>query len=228
MVWQYVVVAAVAYAAGSIPSGWLAGKLTRGIDVRDYGSGATGGTNVLRTLGLRLALLVLFADVLKAYVTVLSIWYIFEPYEGANTAHNLQAVAGVAVIVGHDWPVYIGFRGGRGVAATYGSFAAMLFFPLTVPGLLAVAVAIVLAFRYMSLMSVTTVPMGAATFLGLALAGIVPYAFAIFGGIASALVLFQHRGNIQRLLAGTEPKIGEGGERRVRRPLQRLWPFHKM
>ena len=228
MVWQYVVVAVVAYLMGAIPTGWLLGKLARGIDVRDYGSGATGGTNVLRTLGLRAALFVLVADVLKAYVTVLSIWYIFEPYEGANTAHNLQAVAGVFAIVGHNWPVYIGFRGGRGVAATYGSFAAMLFFPLTVPGLLAAGVAIVLAFRYMSLMSVTTVPMGGATFLGMAVAGVVPYAFAIFGGIASALVLFQHRGNIQRLLAGTEPKIGRGGKRRVQRSPQRLRPFHKI
>jgi glycerol-3-phosphate acyltransferase PlsY len=222
MIWQYVVVAVVGYLMGGIPSGWLAGKFTRGIDIRDYGSGATGTANVLRTLGLRPALLVLVADILKVYVTVLVTWYIFEPYEGANTAHNLQAVAGVAAIVGHDWPVYLGFRGGKGVAATYGAFAAMLFFPLSVPGLLAAAVAIVLTFRYMSLMSVTTVLMGGAAFLGLALTGIVPYAFAIFGGIASALVLLQHRENIQRLLAGTEPKIGEGGQRRLQRPPQRV------
>jgi glycerol-3-phosphate acyltransferase PlsY len=222
MVWQYVVVAVVAYLMGAIPSGWLVGKLRQGIDIRDYGSGATGTANVLRTLGLRPALLVLLADILKVYVTVLAIWYIFEPYEGANTAHNLQAVAGMAAIVGHDWPVYLGFRGGKGVAATYGAFAAMLFFPLSVPGLLAAAVAIVLTFRYMSLMSVTTVFMGGATFLGLALAGIVPYAFAIFGGVALALVLFRHRGNIQRLLAGTEPKIGQGGERHLQRPPQRV------
>jgi len=222
MVWQYVVVAVVAYLMGAIPSGWLVGKLRQGIDIRDYGSGATGTANVLRTLGLRPALLVLLADILKVYVTVLAIWYIFEPYEGANTAHNLQAIAGVTAIVGHDWPVYLGFRGGKGVAATYGAFAAMLFFPLSVPGLLAAAVAIVLTFRYMSLMSVTTVLMGGATFLGLALAGIVPYAFAIFGGVASALVLFRHRGNIQRLLAGTEPKVGQGGQRRLQRPPQRV------
>jgi glycerol-3-phosphate acyltransferase PlsY len=220
MAWQYVVVAVVAYLMGSIPSGWLAGKLVRGIDIREYGSGATGTANVLRTLGLSPALLVLFADVLKAYVVVLLTWYIFEPYVGENTAHNLQAVAGVAAVIGHDWPVYLGFRGGKGVAATYGSFAAMLFFPLTVPGLLAVAVAIVLTFRYMSLMSVITVLMGGACFLGLALAGIVPYAFAIFGGIASALVLLQHRENIHRLLAGTEPKIGQRVQRRLQRPPQ--------
>jgi len=222
MFWQYVVVAVVGYLMGAIPSGWLAGKLTRGIDIRDYGSGATGTANVLRTLGLWPALLVLAADILKVYVTVLATWYVFEPYDGANTAHNLQAVAGVAAIVGHDWPVYLGFRGGKGVAATYGAFAAMLFFPLSVPGLLAAAVAIVLTFRYMSLMSVTTVLMGGAAFLGLALTGIVPYAFAIFGGVASALVLLQHRENIQRLLAGTEPKIGEGGQRRLQRPPQRV------
>ena len=228
MVWQYVVVAVASYLMGSIPSGWLAGKLMRGIDIRDYGSGATGTTNVLRSLGLWPALLVLVADILKAYVAVLATWYIFEPYEGENTAHNLQAVAGVAAIVGHDWPAYLGFRGGKGVAATYGAFAAMLFFPLSVPGLLAVAVAIVLVFRYMSLMSVITVLMGGAAFLGLALAGIVPYAFAIFGGIASALVLFRHRENIRRLLAGTEPKIGQGGERHLQRPPQRLWPFRRM
>ncbi len=228
MTWQYVVVAVASYLIGSIPSGWLAGKLMRGIDVRDYGSGATGTANVLRSLGLWPALLVLVADILKAYVTVLATWYIFEPYVGENTAHNLQAVAGVAAIVGHDWPAYLGFRGGKGVAATYGAFAAMLFFPLSVPGLLAVAVAIVLVFRYMSLMSVITVLMGGAAFLGLALAGIVPYAFAIFGGIASALVLFRHRENIRRLLAGTEPKIGQGGERHLQRPPQRLWPFRRM
>ena len=228
MAWQYVVVVVASYLIGSIPSGWLAGKLMRGIDVRDYGSGATGSTNVLRSLGLWPALLVLVADILKAYVAVLATWYIFEPYEGENTAHNLQAVAGVAAIVGHDWPAYLGFRGGKGVAATYGAFAAMLFFPLSVPGLLAVAVAIVLVFRYMSLMSVITVLMGGAAFLGLALAGIVPYAFAIFGGIASALVLFRHRENIRRLLAGTEPKIGQGGERHRQRPPQRLWPFRRM
>jgi len=228
MAWQYVVVVVASYLIGSIPSGWLAGKLMRGIDVRDYGSGATGTTNVLRSLGLWPALLVLVADILKAYVAVLATWYIFEPYEGENTAHNLQAVAGVAAIVGHDWPAYLGFRGGKGVAATYGAFAAMLFFPLSVPGLLAVAVAIVLVFRYMSLMSVITVLMGGAAFLGLALAGIVPYAFAIFGGIASALVLFRHRENIRRLLAGTEPKIGQGGERHLQRPPQRLWPFRRM
>jgi len=226
MVWQSAVVAVVGYLAGAIPIGWIVGKLLRGVDVRDYGSGATGATNVLRTLGPRPFLFVLVADALKAYIPVLAIWYIFEPHEGATAAQNLQATAAVAAIIGHDWPVYIGFRGGRGVAATYGAFAAMLF-PLSV-GLVVAAILIVLTFRYMSLMSLTTVPLGGIALLVLALTGIVPYAYAVFGGLAAVLVLLRHRANIQRLLAGTEPKIGRGGTQRTSRVGQKPWPFHRM
>ena len=226
MVWQSAVVAVVGYLAGAIPIGWIVGKLLRGVDVRDYGSGATGATNVLRTLGPRPFLFVLVADALKAYIPVLAIWYIFEPHEGATAAQNLQATAAVAAIIGHDWPVYIGFRGGRGVAATYGAFAAMLF-PLSV-GLVVAAILIVLTFRYMSLMSLTTVPLGGIALLVLALTGIVPYAYAVFGGLAAVLVLLRHRANIQRLLAGTEPKMGRGGTRRTPRIGQKPRPFHRM
>ncbi|GAG16643.1 unnamed protein product, partial [marine sediment metagenome] len=169
---------------------------------------------------------VLVTDALKAYIPVLAIWYIFEPHEGATAAQNLQATAAVAAIIGHDWPVYIGFRGGRGVAATYGAFAAMLF-PLSV-GLVVAAILIVLTFRYMSLMSLTTVPLGGAALLVLALTGIVPYAYAVFGGLAAVLVLLRHRQNIQRLLAGTEPKMGRGGTRRTPRIGQKPRPSHRM
>ena len=226
MVWQYVLVVVAGYLLGAIPTGWIVGKLLRGVDVRDYGSGATGATNVLRTLGPRAFLFVLVSDAFKAYVPVLAVWYIFESYEGATVAHNLQAAAAVAAIIGHDWPVYIGFRGGRGVAATYGAFAAMLF-PLSV-GLVVAAILIVLTFRYMSLMSLTTVPLGGATLLVLALTGMVPYAYAVFGGLAAVLVVLQHRGNLRRLLAGTEPKIGQGGTSRTARIGRKPWPFHRM
>lgn len=226
MIWQYLLVAVVGYLLGAIPFGWIAGRLLRGIDVRDFGSGATGATNVLRTLGPRPFLLVLIADALKAYIPVLCIWYIFEPFEGGTTAQNLQATAAIAAIIGHDWPVYIGFRGGRGVAATYGAFAALLF-PLSV-GLVVVAILLVLTFRYMSLMSLTTVPLGSLVLLGLALTEVVPYAYAVFGGMATLLVIWRHRGNVQRLLAGTEPKVGQGGKSRAPGIGHKPWPFQKM
>lgn len=226
MVWQYVLATGAGYLAGSIPFGWIAGKLTRGIDVRDYGSGATGATNVLRTLGMWPALLVLVADALKAYLPVLATWYIAEPHVGSDTAHGLQVAVGVAAIVGHDWPVYIGWRGGKGVAPSYGAMAGLLF-PLSL-GLVVLAILIVLTFRYMSLMSVTTITVGSVVLVGLAIAGRAPLAYGVFGLLATLLVLFRHRDNIRRLLAGQEPKIGRGGRRRSQRSPQRVRPSHRM
>jgi glycerol-3-phosphate acyltransferase PlsY len=226
MVWQYPLAIGVGYLAGSIPFGWIAGKLTRGIDVRDYGSGATGATNVLRTLGVWPFLLVLVADALKAYLPVLATWYIAEPHVGSETAHGLQVAVGVAAIVGHDWPVYIGWRGGKGVAPSYGAMAGLLF-PLSL-GLVVLAILIILTFRYMSLMSVTTIPMGSAILVGLAIAGRAPVSYGVFGVLATLLVLFRHRDNIRRLLAGQEPKIGQGGRRRAQRSPQRVRPSHRM
>ena len=226
MVWQYALAIVAGYLAGSIPFGWIAGKATRGIDVRDFGSGATGATNVLRTLGVRSFLLVLVADALKGYVPVLATWYIAEPHVGSDTAHGLQVAAGAAAIVGHDWPLYIGWRGGKGVATSYGAMAALLF-PLSL-GLVVLAILVVLTFRYMSLMSVTTIPVGSAILIGMALTDHAPLAYAVFGLLATLLVLFRHRDNIRRLLAGKEPKIDVGERRRARGAPQRVRPSHKM
>ncbi len=208
--WEFAVVIAVSYLIGAIPSGYIVARVAKGIDIRNHGSGATGATNVLRTLGRPPFVLVLLADALKGYVPVLVTWYIFE-------SHDLQVAAGLAAVLGHDFPVYIGFRGGRGVATSFGVYAAMAL-PVTF-GLLAVGLFIVLAFRYMSLMSVVTVPLGALVLLLFAVSGTYPehytYSKAIFGAFATAFVIVQHMGNIVRLIRGTEPKIGEGGKSRA-------------
>ncbi len=226
MVWQYVLMVALGYLIGSIPTGWIMGKLMGGIDVRDYGSGATGATNVMRTLGVWPFLFVLVADALKGYLPVIATWYVFERYVGSGAAHGLQVAAGVAAIVGHDWPLYIGWRGGKGVATSYGVLAGFLF-PLSL-GLVVLAILIVLTFRYMSLMSVTTIPVGSAILVGLALAGQVPGVYVVFGVLATLLVLFRHRENIRRLFSGKEPKIGLKGRATARGAPQKLGPFHKM
>ena len=214
--WEFAVVPLVAYLIGAIPSGYIAGRVLKGVDVRDYGSGATGATNVLRTLGRGPFLLVLLADALKGYLPVLATWYIFE-------SHDLQVAAGVAVVLGHDFPVYIGFRGGRGVATSFGVYAALA---LSVGfGMVAVGLFIILAFRYMSLMSIITVPLGALAFLILAAAGVkdvagleeYTYTKAVFGAFATAFVILRHTGNIRRLIQGTEPKVGKGGGRHAAR-----------
>jgi len=212
MILEFAAVIAVSYLVGSIPFGYIAGRVLKGIDVRDFGSGATGATNVMRTLGRGPFAFVLLADALKGYVPVLVTWFLFE-------SHDLQVASGLAAVLGHDFPLYIGFRGGRGVATSFGVYAALaLYVPL---GLLAAGLFIILTFRYMSLMSIVTVPLGALALLVLAVVeggDHYTYSKAVFGAFATALVLVRHVGNIRRLVQGTEPKLGEGGGRRKPAP----------
>jgi acyl phosphate:glycerol-3-phosphate acyltransferase len=206
---ELAIVVVVSYLIGAIPTGYLAGRLLKGIDIRDYGSGNIGATNVLRTLGRSPFVAVLVADALKGYVPVLTVWYVFH-------SHDLQVASGIAAVLGHDFPVYIGFRGGRGVATSFGVFAALAM-PLAI-GLLAVGVFIVLALRYMSVMSMVMVPLGALVLVFLAIlpgGDVYTWSKTIFGAFATAIVFLTHIPNIRRLVRGTEPKIGEGGERRA-------------
>jgi len=200
--WELAGVVAVSYLIGSVPTGYVAGRLLKGIDIREHGSGATGATNVLRVLGRAPFLAVMVGDALKGYVPVLITWYLFHN-------HDLQVASGIAAVLGHDYPIYIGFRGGRGAATSFGVYAALalpLFF-----GLVAVGMFIALAVRYISVMSMVTVPLGGLVLLLLALLHVKDYTYsqAVFGAFATAFVLLTHAGNIRRLIKGTEPKIGE-------------------
>jgi glycerol-3-phosphate acyltransferase PlsY len=200
MAWQFIAAAVIGYLLGSIPGGYVMGKLTRGIDVRDYGSGKTGATNAMRTLGLWAVLGVLIIDLGKGAVAV-SIARVLSDNAWA------QALAGVGVVVGHIWPVWLGFRGGRGVSAAYGSLLAMN--PPASLVLLPIALLIIAVTRYMSLMSVSMAPIAAVLFLALAIAGKLPYAYAGFASVAAVLIIAVHHDNIRRLLSGTERKIGQ-------------------
>lgn len=206
-------VAVVSYLIGSIPMGYLLGKALRGVDIRDYGSGSIGATNVYRTLGRLPFLAVMLLDAAKGYLPVLAVWYIFG-------GHDLQVASGIAAVIGHDFPVYIHFRGGRGVATSFGVYAALAL-PLAV-GLFAVGVFILFALRYMSVTSMVTVPLGALILLLFAVLGVsdeFTYTKAIFGGFATAFVLLTHIDNIKRLIEKREPKFGTAveGLRRHRR-----------
>ena len=212
------IVVVASYLVGAIPMGYLAGRIMKGVDIRDYGSGKIGAANVLRVLGYRPFIAVMCADALKGYVPVLVTWYVFNSGD-IQTAHGLQVASGIAAVLGHDYPVYIGFRGGRGVAVSFGVYAALAM-PMAV-GLVALGIFIVLAVRYMSVMSMITVPLGAAILLLLAVFHVdddFTYAKTIFGGFATFFVLLTHVPNIRRLIKGTEPRIGEGGEKRTARP----------
>ena len=204
---EFVAVVIGSYLIGSIPSGLIIGKLRR-VDIREYGSGNIGTTNVLRTLGARYGALVLIADVFKGVIAVLLARYII----GSPMS---EMAAGFAAVAGHDWSLFLKFKGGRGVATSLGALLPMAM-PAPLSGVigLAVFVLIIALTRYVSLASIvgsvaTVVAM--AVFLGL---DRVPWQYLVYIVVVVALIIFQHRDNISRLLSGTESKLGQKGERR--------------
>ena len=205
MWWAFLVGAVIGYLLGSIPTGLLVGRVARGIDIREYGSGKTGFTNVLRTMGTRWGVVALAGDLAKGAAPVIIAGALSdEPY--------VQTVAGLAAAVGHDWPLFAGFRGGRGVAASFGVLLAMN--PIAAAALLPVGIGLVAVTRIMSVMSVGMAPVAAVVFVALAAADLHPWAYAVYAVIGAVLLIVLHRENIERLLAGTEPKLGRGGASR--------------
>lgn len=203
IVLEFIGVVLFGYLIGAIPFGVIMGRLTRGIDVREYGSGSTGMTNVSRTIGARAGTLVLLADLSKGVAAVALAWLIFDS-SSAMFAWG-QVAGGCAAVIGHNWPAYIGFRGGRGVTAGFGALL-VISWPV---GLISLAIflMVVSLSRYVSLGSM----LAALTMIVVVIPFIAfdrePFAYLVYALVVALLIIFRHRGNIQRLLAGTEPKI---------------------
>ncbi|MEW6724815.1 MAG: glycerol-3-phosphate 1-O-acyltransferase PlsY [Bacillota bacterium] len=190
----------ISYLLGSIPFGYLVGRRL-GVDIRRLGSGNTGATNALRVLGPIPALITAIADVGKGLVAV----YLARRF-GVQT-DCLPYLAGLAAMAGHNWSVFLRFGGGKGVATGAGITGALV--PTALPYAVAVFVATIFLTRYVSLGSIlaaATIPV-AAWLTGADRMGVV------FGLVLAATVIFQHRGNIQRLLAGNERKFGQKVEK---------------
>lgn len=196
MILSALLLLAIGYLLGAIPSGYLAGRWLKGIDLRNCDSGSTGATNVLRNVGKAPALLVFLIDVGKGALAVL-----LAKSVGLNDW--VQVLAGLAALAGHIWPVWLGWKGGKAVATGLGMFLGLAWpVGLACFGLFMGVISI---FRIVSLSSV-------AAAIGL------PVLMALSGGsnaylvvslVSSLMVLWRHRSNIQRLLAGSEPKIGD-------------------
>ena len=185
------------YVFGSIPCGlWLV-QAFHGIDIRNYGSGNIGTTNVFRTVGSKTALAVLVGDMLKGILSL----YIISKFS-ANPV--IVAVTALGALLGHNYSLFLGFKGGKGVATGLGLFLYML--PWGAAAGLGVWIIIVLITRYVSLGSVIAAI--AAAFVGWYLNYPVP--FAVFGTLACLFVIIRHKDNIRRLLDGTESKIKPG------------------
>lgn len=194
----------VAYLIGSVSSAIIVGRVMTGEDIRKKGSGNAGATNTLRTLGKKAAAIVTVCDCLKAVVAIL-IAKLVAYLAGMDGYFSDVAVytAGIGAVLGHNFPVYFGFKGGKGVLV---SMVAMLFADWRIGlAVMVVAILIMAVTRYVSLGSV----LGAVLLVVLALIfrmGDTPY--IVFCIICAALAVFMHRGNIKRLLSGTENKLG--------------------
>lgn len=205
----------LSYLVGSIPTSIIISKLTKGIDIREHGSGNAGGTNVMRVLGFKQGVLVIILDALKgafAVVVIARLHYGGLPFQNVSPFDDftlVQIIAGISAVIGHIWTVFAGFRGGKGIATALG----MLIMIITVDMLVAVGIFIVVVTisRYISLGSIL-----AALSIPLTLifrenilhdhiqsyGTILPFVVAV-----SLLVVFTHRKNVIRLINGTESKF---------------------
>ena len=193
--------AVIGYLLGSIPTGMVVARVYRNVDLTAHGSGRTGATNVLRTLGSGAAAVAFAGDFLKGVLAVAAVKFIIAP---DNTW--IEMVAAIAAVVGHSYSVFIRFKGGRGVVTGFG--ASLVAAPLLMLAAFGIGVLLVLLTRYVSLGSVVGAILGGLFLCGLAYAQADP-AWALWGVLVGGFIVVAHKDNIERLLAGTERKLGE-------------------
>jgi glycerol-3-phosphate acyltransferase PlsY len=213
----------LSYLVGSIPTSIIVSKASRGIDIRDYGSGNAGGTNVMRVLGWKHGLFVMILDATKGVLAVVVIARLFMgsmPFNNATPFDDftlVQIIAGIAAVIGHVWTIFAGFKGGKGIATALG----MLLMISTIDMLIAVGafIIVVSVSKYVSLGSIVgaiVVPLALVVrenVFNVNIQGyhtILPFIIAV-----SLLVIFTHRKNVVRLLNGSESKISFSGKNKA-------------
>ena len=205
----------IGYVCGWLPTGYLVGK-AHGIDIREHGSGNIGMTNILRTLGVKAAAITLIGDVGKSLLATFLAWLIFHNTAGTDLP-IVELYGGLGAVLGHNFPLTLKLKGGKGIASTVGVM--ILFAPFELPISVAAFFVIVLTTRYVSLGSiiglltffVQTVIFGCLGFFG----ALTTAQFAelyILAGVIAALGIIRHHANIKRLIAGNENKIGRKKE----------------
>ena len=194
---KIILIITICYLLGSIPFGYIMGKLFKKVDIREFGSGNIGASNALRILGPSLASLVVIGDVGKGILSIYLVKYF-------NIDSSLiLAIAGLAVICGHDWSLFLGLKGGKGIATTFGVVFALN--PTISILALIVGGVVVITTRYVSLASIFAL-------ISIFIFTILfkqPYEYIIFSAIILILGIFKHKENIKRLKSKKERKIGE-------------------
>ena len=218
---KLIAVAVIGYLIGSIPFGVLISKRRAKVDIRQYGSGKIGAANVLRTAGSKVAAVVLALDVSKGVLAVLFAGLIIgkDYLVVGNVGLGLivaQGIAALTAVIGHIWSVFLGFKGGRGVATFFGGLAAMCPIAAAFGG----EVLIISAglSKYISLGSIAGAVGTYAILAPLTILHGFPIEYLAYTLVGAVLIIVMHRDNISRLVAGTERKIGEKVERKEIEP----------
>jgi glycerol-3-phosphate acyltransferase PlsY len=218
MIARFVAAIIVGYLLGAIPFGVLLTRRYAKVDVRKYGSGKIGATNVLRTAGRRVAIMVVALDIAKGMLAVIFAGLIV----GKNPlvvngigfgSLSAQALAALAAVVGHNWSVFLKFRGGRGVATFFGGLAALCL-PAALVGGEIVIIGAGLT-QYVSLGSIAGVVGSYAVLVPLYIMNRFPVEYLFYALVGALIIFVMHRDNIARLVTGKERKLGEKAERRA-------------
>jgi glycerol-3-phosphate acyltransferase PlsY len=196
----------IAYLLGAVPFGMLAGRLAGGIDLRQHGSRRTGATNTMRTLGLGWAAAVFLLDIAKGAAAVLLARALYQAGP-PGSPEWVAAAAGVAALIGHNWSLFIGFGGGRGVATSAGGM--LLISPLTLLALAPIIGVVIWVSRYVSLGSLAAAVAAPVITALLSAFGVVEWAATAYALATGALIVISHRDNVDRLRSGTERRLGE-------------------
>ena len=190
----------ISYLLGNFQTSYLLGKIFMKTDIREFGSGNAGTTNALRVYGKKFAIATLLLDAVKGSVAVMIGFYFFGEVG--------ELIAGIAVVLGHNWPVFLKFKGGKGIATTIG--VALAISPILAGLCIVLGLAIIAKTRYVSLGTMTAIviwPFVSYVFMMLKLEEL-DYKFLAFSAILAMIAIYKHKMNIKRLLKGEESKLG--------------------
>ena len=200
----YAVIGLQLYLLGSVPWGYIVYRIRTGRDIREYGSGKIGTSNMFRTSGKYIGFSVLILDCLKGGIAVLVT---------SNLIYNnwIMVLMLLLVVVGHNWSVFLGFKGGRGIAPALGSL--LILTPVSAALALLVFLPVTFISKYLSLGSILGVVMAVVSAWILTALGWYTPTVSIYATIVGIIILFQHRDNMQRIITRTERKIGQPAEK---------------
>ena len=189
------------YLIGSVSFGLIIGRVVKGIDIREYGSGSTGATNVMRTCGVFWGITALVLDMMKAAVPIAFAVHVY------STPLYVHPFIGISAILGHVRPIFTGFHGGKGIASGWASLIVLS--PWSGLAAIMFAAPVMGATRYVSLGSMVGSTAGAWTLIILSMFGYCPSNYSIFGLVGWLATIYLHKENIKRLIEGTEHKMGQ-------------------